>query len=263
MFRSSISRRLCGMFAMLGMAAVVCQAGSEAEFVRSPETPEIVASPAMLAGLVERLNKSAKDNQAARMALLRVGKPAAAGLVDSIQFRPGKRPKKKQVVSATRVLRVLRLLRSPAGIEACKAILLGDEVEGNGEEEWALLTEAIAYLCEQFPDPRARDAYVTFVHEHQRRYMGKMYMKRHWHGGGNRDVFRVDVSYGIPLLLKADDPRVKDVLKHVLVIVTQPTFGGSFVWHLREDGYSTEQEATTTAGRPRWPQSLTDALNGN
>ena len=218
-----------------------------------PDSAEIEA-------IVEGLNKSIKQNKIARGQLMQIGEPALPALVAALDLDSSWRSRKARIERATRVLRVLRLMGSPAGVDMCRRILLGDEVDGGNPEQWALLTEALAYLCENFSDPDVRDDYLRFLYDHQDRYMGKMYIKRHWHGGMNKDVFRVDVTYGVSYLVQADDFRVKDVLTYLLGVVTRPSYGGSYVWRLAGNGYSSEQEMDNRSGRAPWPQSLADAL---
>jgi len=197
--------------------------------------------------LIFRLNVSPSENVKARKRLIEIGKPAVGALVSALDVG-GRYSRKKKVEGGVRVVRVLRQMRTSAGMEVCRGILLGDEINGNSSEQWALLTEVFDYICENLSDLDVRDTYIRFLYDHKSKYMGKRYVKRHWRSGKNRDVFRVDVTYGVSFLVKEDDSRVKGVLSHLLRIVTRPDYGGSFVWRLAEDGYSIVLDAGEQSG---------------
>ena len=253
----------CAIFWVAGMMGCASSAPVGSGIGRIDPVTGLFVPPdaAEIEAIVDRLNKSIKQNEIARGQLMQIGDPALPALVAALDLGSSWRSRKARIERATRVLRVLRLMRSPAGVAMCRTILLGDEIDGGNPEEWALLTEVLAYLCENFADLDVRDDYIRFLYDHQDRYMGKMYMKRHWHGGRTKEVFRVDVTYGVSYLVQADDFRVKDVLTHLLGVVTRPSYGGSYVWRLAGNGYSSKQEMDDRAGRSPWPQSLAEALH--
>lgn len=211
--------------------------------------------------LISRLDSSPEKNRVARRQLIRIGEPAVPALRAALCIGTGRQfRKKKPVEKALRSLRVLRQMGTPAAIDVCQAILLINDTTRYGPEQWALLTEVIAYLCDNFDITEVRDSYVKFLYDGQNRYMGKIYFKQHWRGGGNRDIFRVDVTHAVSFMVKAGDPRAKDVLSRILKIVVKPGYGGSFVWHLSDDGYTVEVQQKKSSRESPWPLDLTNAL---
>jgi len=181
-------------------------------------------------------------------------------LVEEVRLGYCRKPGKEDYLHAVRAIRVLRHIGTPKAIGVCRYLLLGKRADSFTREQSALLTEAVAYLSENFSRKEARDMYALFVRQHNDKYMGKKYLKEHWQAGWNADVFRVDVAYGVPFLVKEDDPRVKEVLALLLKTVTSSAYGGSAVWRLSDDGFSVMADPINSMGRNVWPESLMNAL---
>jgi len=194
----------------------------------------------MLEGLVKDLNASkSKSVKASRALVAAKGKavPLLLGELDEVDDR-------KAMEHATRAIRVLRELKSPAGISACREILLDTKLSERVRSRYALLSEAVAYIADNFNAEKtrhsemARDTYIKFVMEHRDKYLVKTYYRTHWGPGKYVENVQVDVVYGLPLLIKTGDPRAKKVLLYLLRTLRPESYGRVAVTRLDDDGYT-------------------------
>ncbi|MBC8453773.1 hypothetical protein H8D64_01815 [PVC group bacterium] len=213
--------------------------------------------------LINSLNASSSEALIARRSLLRQGTRAIYHLVREVNFANNTSNIRHKNMRAARALRMLRIMETPAAVGVCRRLLLSDKQLTPTDSRNALLTEAVAYISENFSIKDARDTYISFLKEHKNKYMGKKYLREHWQTGWNADVFRVDVTYGVPFFVKHEDARLKDVLISLLTIVRTPTYRGSAVWRLSENGYSLVVDPLDASEGSKWAGTLINALKNS
>ena len=221
---------------------------------------DLLAEEVNIEDLINDLNASPSEALIARSSLLRHKKRSIYHLVREVNFANNTSNIRHKNMRAARALRVLRIIETPAAVGVCRQLLLSDKQHTPTDSRNALLTEAVAYISENFSLKDARDTYISFLKEHKDKYMGKKYLRKHWQTGWNADVFRVDVTYGVPYFVKFEDRRLKDVLISLLTIVRTPTYRGSAVWRLSGDGYSLVVDPLDAPDGGKWAGTLINAL---
>lgn len=202
--------------------------------------------------LVKDLNASKASNTKAGRALVAAKGQAVPLLLDEL----GKVKTRADMEHATRAIRVLREMKSSAGVPACKKILLETKLSERIQSRHALLSEALAYICDNFSAEKtrhsemARDTFIEFVMEHRDKYLVKTFYRTHWGPGKYIENIQVDVVYGVPLLVKSGDARAKKILMYLLKTLRPESYGRVAVTRLDEDGY-------TIASKPFAYKSLT------
>ncbi|MFC1462995.1 hypothetical protein ACFLQU_05240 [Verrucomicrobiota bacterium] len=202
--------------------------------------------------LVKDLNVSKASNVKASRGLVAAKSQAVPLLLDELESVKDR----TDMEHATRAIRVLRAMKSSAGVPACKKILLDTKLSERIQSRHALLSEAVAYISDNFNAEKvrhsemARDTFIQFVMKHRDKYLVKTYYRTHWGPGKYIENIQVDVVYGVPLLIKSGDPRAKKVLMYLLKTLRPESYGRVAVTRLDEDGY-------TIASKPFAYKSLT------
>lgn len=186
---------------------------------------------------VDALQLSVQSNRLARTQLVATGAPAIAGLTKALEGCLAT-PTEDNVMQATRILRVLRDLRTPVSIQYCEQILLSHEIPLEIRVRGALLSEAVMAVCDLFPDRQAINIYVRFILEKEHSYSVIRDVALHWGKIERENNMTVDVLYGIAPLVRSGDPRARPALLKILKVLTANTLGHSAVWLLDQDGYT-------------------------
>lgn len=193
--------------------------------------------------LIKDMNASKARNRKATRQLMRLKNIAVERLIEELDLNK-KRISRHQIESALRAIRIIRRMKTPSAIDASRRILLTAEIPERNRRRDALYTEILAYLSDHFSYERAeisqkaRNTYVRFLLEHKDKYLERVFYRTAWGPGHEINNTRVDVLHGVPILIKTGDPQAKDVLLHLLRVLTTESYGKFAATTLDDNGYS-------------------------